>query len=430
MEAILIKRGRVIDPASQTDDILDILIESGIITKIGKNLEVQSNMRIIHAENLWVLPGLIDVHVHFRDPGYEYKEDILSGSKAAVAGGFTTVCCKANTNPVNDTGSVTRYIKEKAESIGLCRVLPIGAVSKALKGESLAEIGDMVSEGAVAVSDDGEPVYDSELMRRALEYTKFFNIPVADHPQDKRLSGDGVVHEGKYSVITGLKGMPASSEEVMVARDIILAKETKGRLHLDHISTLGSVKLLEWAKNEGVSVTAEVTPHHLLLTDEAIVTYDTDTKVNPPLRGEEHVAAVREALKNGVIDIIATDHAPHAFVDKDMEYNKAAFGISGLETAFSLIMKLVFDEVIPLMRAVEAMTIGPAKVLGIEGGKIGVGERADIAIFDPNFNWTVNPEEFYSKGKNTPFKGWLLKGKIVYTIYNGKVVYEKGVVLC
>ncbi len=429
MEAILIKGGRILDPATGRDEVGDVLVEGCKITKIGGNIEPQERMKVIEAKGMWVIPGLIDVHVHFRDPGYEYKEDLLSGCKAAVAGGFTTVCCKANTNPVNDRGAITRYIREKAESIGLCRVLPIGAVSKGLKGESLAEIGDMVEEGAVAVSDDGEPVFDSELMRRVLEYTKFFGIPVADHPQDKRLSGDGVVHEGKYSVITGLKGMPASAEEVMVARDLIIAKEVGGRLHLDHISTMGSVKLLEWAKNEGVKVSSEVTPHHLLLTDEAITTFDTDTKVNPPLRGEEHVKAVREALRKGVIDIIATDHAPHARIDKDVEYTLAAFGISGLETALSLVMKLVFEGELPLMRALEAMTIGPAKVYNIDGGRLSEGERADIAVFDPNHEWVVNPEDFFSKGKNTPFKGWLLKGKVRYTIFNGKLVFDRGEIL-
>lgn len=429
MDAILIKGGRILDAATGRDEVGDVLIENSRIARLGGNIEPQDRVKVIDARGMWVIPGLIDLHVHFRDPGYEYKEDLLSGCKAAVAGGFTTVCCKANTNPVNDTGAVTRYIREKAESIGLCRVLPIGAVSKGLKGEALAEIGDMVEEGAVAVSDDGEPVLDSELMRRALEYTRFFGIPVADHPQDKSLSRDGVVHEGRYSVITGLKGMPSCAEDVMVARDVLIARGVGGRLHLDHISTEGAVKLVEWAKSEGVDVTCEVTPHHLLLTDEVITTYDTDTKVNPPLRGEEHVRAVRDALKNGVIDVIATDHAPHARTDKDVEYTRAAFGISGLETALALVMKLVYEGELPLMRVIEAMTVAPAKAYNIDGGRLCEGERADVAVFDPNYEWVVNPGEFFSKGKNTPFKGWQLKGRVRYTIFNGKLVYEKGVVV-
>ncbi len=429
MEAILIKGGRLVDPASGTDGVKDILIEGNRISAIAPKIEAQEGMEIINAEGMLVLPGLVDLHVHFRDPGYEYKEDIESGCRAAVAGGFTTVCCKANTNPVNDTGAITRYMIEKARSLGLCHLHPIGAVSKGLKGQDLAEIGNMVEEGAVAVSDDGNPVWNSELMRRALEYTKAFEIPVVDHCEDKMLSADGVVHEGKYSALTGLKGIPASAEEVMVARDIILARETGGRLHIDHVSTMGSVKLIEMAKNDGVRVTCEVTPHHLWLTDEAITSFDTDTKVNPPLRGEEHVEAVREALRKGIIDAIATDHAPHGKIDKDVEYTKAAFGISGLETALALVLKLVEEGMLPLMRAVEAMTIAPARIFGLDAGYIREGGRADITIVDPNREWVVDPKQFFSKGKNTPFKGWRLKGKVFATIVSGKIVYKDGEIL-
>ena len=429
MEAILIKGGRLVDPASGTDGVKDILIEGNRISAIAPKIEAQEGMEIINAEGMLVLPGLVDLHVHFRDPGYEYKEDIESGCRAAVAGGFTTVCCKANTNPVNDTGAITRYMIEKARSLGLCHLHPIGAVSKGLKGQDLAEIGNMVEEGAVAVSDDGNPVWNSELMRRALEYTKAFEIPVVDHCEDKMLSADGVVHEGKYSALTGLKGIPASAEEVMVARDIILARETGGRLHIDHVSTMGSVKLIEMAKNDGVRVTCEVTPHHLWLTDEAITSFDTDTKVNPPLRGEEHVEAVREALRKGIIDAIATDHAPHGKIDKDVEYTKAAFGISGLETALALVLKLVEEGMLPLMRAVEAMTIAPARIFGLDAGYIREGRRADITIVDPNREWVVDPKQFFSKGKNTPFKGWRLKGKVFATIVSGKIVYKDGEIL-
>lgn len=429
MGAILIKGGRLIDPASGRDEVVDILIEGERVSRIAPSIEVQERMEVIDAEGKWVLPGLVDVHVHLREPGYEYKEDIESGSKAAVAGGFTTICCKANTNPVNDTGAITRYIVERAKEVGLCRIYPVGAVSKGLKGEELAEIGDMVANGAVAVSDDGRPVWNSELMRRALEYTKYFGIPVVDHCEDLALSGDGVVHEGKYSAITGLKGIPASAEEVMVARDIILARETKGRLHIDHVSTAGSVKLIEMGKDEGVCLSCEVTPHHLALTDEVIVTFDTDTKVNPPLRGEEHVLAVREALEKGIIDIIATDHAPHGAIDKDVEYTKAAFGISGLETALGVVLKLVNEGALSLKRAIEAMTIAPARIFGLDAGYVAEGGPADIVVVDPDKEWVVDPSRFYSKGKNTPFKGWKLKGKVVITICNGKLVYKNGEVV-
>ncbi len=426
MGSLLIRGGRVIDPASGLDGEMDVLIEGDRIERIAPKLEVGEGVEVLDASGKWVLPGLVDVHVHLREPGYEYKEDIASGCAAAVAGGFTTICCKANTNPVNDTGAITRYIVDRAKEVGLCRVYPVGAVSKGLKGQELAEIGDMVENGAVAVSDDGEPVWNSELMRRALEYTRFFGIPVVDHCQDKALSADGVVHEGRFSAITGLKGMPASAEEVMVARDVILARETGGMLHIDHVSTAGSIKIIEWAKGEGVKVTCEVTPHHLSLTDEAILSFDTDTKVNPPLRGEEHVEALREALAKGLIDIIATDHAPHARVDKDVEYTAASFGISGLETALSLILKLVFDGVLPLKRAVEAMTIRPARVFGLDAGYLAEGGPADVTVVDPQMEWTVEPSEFFSKGKNTPFKGWRLKGKVFATIVGGRVVYFNG----
>ncbi len=426
MKALLIKGGRVIDPATNRDETADVLIEGDRVVRIAPGIEAQERMEVIDASGKWVIPGLVDLHVHFRDPGYEYKEDIETGCMAAVAGGFTTVCCKANTNPVNDTGAITKYMVEKAKAVGLCHLHPVGAVSKGLRGEELAEIGDMVENGAVAVSDDGNPVWNSELMRRALEYTKHFGIPVVDHCEDKTLSRDGVVHEGRYSAITGLKGIPASAEEVMVARDVILAKETGGLLHLDHISTSGSVKLIEWAKEQGVNVTCEVTPHHLALTDEVITTFDTDTKVNPPLRGEEHVEAVRDALRRGIIDAIATDHAPHGRIDKDVEYTEAAFGISGLETALGVVLKLVEEGVIPLMRALEAMTVVPARIFNLDAGRLAEGERADIAIVDPKAEWTVEPERFFSKGKNTPFKGWRLKGKVFATIVSGKVVYMDG----
>lgn len=421
----LLKGGFVIDPASNRKGVFDILVEGKRVVKIAPVVEdVGEDVEIIDCTGKWIFPGFVDLHVHFRDPGYEYKEDLESGMRAAVAGGFTTVCCKANTMPVNDNRAVTEYIVSKANSIGICDVYPVGAVSKNLEGKELAEIGEMVAAGAVAVSDDGKPVYNSELMRRALEYSSQFGIPVSDHCEDTYLKGSGVVNEGYASLITGLKGIPPVAEEIMVVRDLLLARYTGGRIHFDHISTKGSVEILRWAKDVGIEYTAEVTPHHLVLTEDATLSFDPDTKVNPPLRREDDRMALIEALKDGVIQVIATDHAPHDRLSKEGDYVEAAFGISGLETAFSVVLKLVWDGYVSLDRIIEALTIEPAKAYNLDAGRLVEGGYANIVVVDPDYVWTVNPEKFFSKGKNTPFKGWTLKGKVVKTLYRGQIVYS------
>ncbi len=423
----LLKSGRVIDPANSRDGIFDILIGDEKVLEIAPEIkEYPEDTDIIDCSGKWVLPGFVDLHVHLREPGYEYKEDIESGMKAAVSGGFTTICCKANTLPVNDNPVVTEYIISRAKSVGICDVYPIGAVSKNLEGKELAEIGEMIRAGVVAISDDGNCVYNSELMKNALLYSSQFGIPVSDHCEDNFLKGSGVVNEGRASIITGLKGIPSVAEEVMVYRDLVLANYTGGRIHFDHISTKGSVEILRWAREKGIYYTAEVTPHHLLLTEDAVCTFDPDTKVNPPLRSEEDREALLEALRDGVIQIIATDHAPHDILSKSEDYVNASFGISGLETAFSLVLKLVWEGKVPLEVVVRALTINPAKAYNLDAGHISPYSFANVIIVDPDLEWVVDPSKFYSKGKNTPFKGWKLKGKVVKTIYRGRIVYEFG----
>lgn len=421
----LIKRGTVIEPYTGKMEVSDILIEDGFIKAIATSLDTDS-IPEIDAKGFWVVPGLIDMHVHFRDPGYEYKETIETGLAAAAAGGFTQVCCMANTNPVNDTGTTTRYMVEKSVKLDGVILHPIGAITKGGKGEALAEIGDMVENGAIGISDDGNSVMNSDVMRRAMEYSIHFGIPVIDHCEERNLSAGGVVHEGYISTRLGLKGIPSASEEIMIARDILLARQTGARVHIQHVSSKGSVELIKWAKQQDIPVTAEVTPHHLSLTDEAVVGYDTNTKVNPPLREEEDRNALIEALSEGIIDCMATDHAPHSLIEKDLEYDKASFGISGIETALGLILKLVHEGRLPLMRAIEALSLAPARIMGIEGGRLQPGMPAHLTIIDPNRPWIVDPDRLFSKGKNTPFKGWELRGKAVYTFVRGKMVYKEG----
>ncbi len=419
----LIKGGKVIDPSTGREEEADILVEGGRITGVAPSI-TKEGIPVIEARGCWVVPGLIDIHVHFRDPGYEYKETIETGLAAAAAGGFTQVCCMANTLPVNDTGAITFYMVEKARKLGGPLLHPVGAITKGQKGESLAEIGDMVDQGAVAVSDDGNPVMNSEVMRRAMEYASHFNIPVVDHCEDKNLSDGGSIHEGEVSTRLGIKGIPAASEEVMVARDICLARQTGTRIHLQHLSSRGSVELVKWAKELGIPVTCEVTPHHLALTHHAVESYDTSTKVNPPLRTEEDREALIEALAQGIIDCVASDHAPHSLKEKDVEYDLAAFGISGVETALAIVLKLVHEGRITPLRAVEAMSTVPARIMGLEGGSLKVGQPAHITIIDPEKVWKVEPEKMVSKGKNTPFAGWELKGKAVATMVEGRVVWR------
>jgi len=426
---LLIKGGRVIDPANGLNAIMNILVEEGRIAAVGKDVN-DPEAEVINARSKLVCPGFIDMHVHFREPGQEYKEDITSGSYAAAAGGFTTVCCMPNTEPAIDNAAVASFVRERARKTGLVNVFPIGTITKGRSGNELSEMAELVAAGCIAVSDDGSPVMRADVMRNALSYAKMFDLPVLAHCEDLYLARDGQMHEGYYSIIYGLKGIPAEAEDVMIARDILLAGLTGGHLHVCHISTRGAAELIRQAKERGIRVTCEVTPHHLILTDEIVGSYDADTKVNPPLRSEEHVLALREALKEGIIDCIATDHAPHHQESKDCEYALAAPGISGLETAVALIMdKLVNPGIIKIEQMVSLFTSGPASVLGLDRGSLSVGKVADITILDPKAVKTVDINKFYSKGKNTPFKGMELKGWPYMTILAGKIVACDGEIL-
>jgi dihydroorotase len=444
---ILIEKGHILDPSQRIDGIGDVLIEDGKIKEIkiqkisphpppgkgGRKGGSDSELRIIDASGLMVIPGLIDMHVHLREPGFEYKETIKTGTMAAVKGGFTTVCCMPNTYPVNDNASVTEFIIRKATQEGSCTVLPIGAITKGQKGEELAEIGTMRKEGCIAFSDDGQPVMDSLIMRRALEYSKAFNVPVISHCEDLTLSEGGVMNEGLLSVTLGLSGIPAEAEMIMVYRDISLAELTGGRLHIAHVSTEGSVKLIRDAKKRGINVTAETCPHYFSITEDAVKDYNTNAKVNPPLRTEIDIEAIKEGLKDGTIDVIATDHAPHHMDEKLREFDAAPFGIAGLETALPLSLRLVNEGVLTISQLVEKMSLNPARILnlltphalrptGIKG-TIKVGSDADIIIVDKNREFKVESYKFASKGKNTPFEGWVLKGMPISTICKKKI-YE------
>ena len=422
---IVIHGGTVIDPANNLEAARDLLIEDGLIRAIDKpGSFFDVGEAGIDANGLIVAPGFIDMHVHLREPGYEYKETVLTGAQSAVAGGFTAVACMANTNPVNDNGSVTRYIIEKAQEANLARVFPIGALSKRLQGEELAEIGEMVEAGAVAISDDGRPVMDANLMRRALEYCSMFKVPVSVHEEDLHLAAGGVMNEGPTSLRLGLKGIPNAAEDVMVARDIALARLTGGRLHIAHLSTRGAVALVRQAKAEGLAVTAEAAPHHFTLTEEAVEGYNTNAKMAPPLRLAEDVEALKEGLGDGTIDAIATDHAPHQRDEKEVEFDQAANGIVGLETALPLTLKLVRAKVLSLAEALSKLTVHPARILGLPYGTLSVGAPADVVLFDPARQWRLEPEKLRSKSKNTPFGGWELAGKVILTMVSGRVVYE------
>jgi dihydroorotase len=433
---MLIKDGHIIDPSQGLDGVGDIVIEDGKIKEVAlqkaphspiakgeKRGGVDPEARIINAKGLIIMPGLIDMHVHLREPGFEYKESIQTGTMAAVKGGFTTVCCMPNTFPVNDNASVTEFIKRKASQEGHCAVLPIGAITKEQKGGELAEIGTMRNEGCIAFSDDGQPVMNSLIMRRALEYSKSFDVPIISHSEDLTLSEDGVMNEGVISVTLGLKGIPVEAEQIMIFRDILLAELTGGRLHIAHVSTEGSVNLIRNAKNRGANVTAETCPHYFSLTEDAVQGYNTNAKVNPPLRTARDIAAIKKGLKDGTIDVIATDHAPHHRDEKMREFDSAPFGISGLETALGLSLRLVQEGILSLRQLTEKMTINPAKILRIKKGTLRAGMDADILVVDERKEYTVCAERFISKGKNTPFEGWELRGAPVLTMYKGKI-YE------
>ncbi len=423
---ILIKNGRVIDPANNIDDSLDILVEGNIIKKVAKGIKTENSARVIDAKGRIVTPGLIDIHTHLREPGFEYKETIRTGTMAAAAGGFTTICCMPNTNPINDNRAVTEFILSKTAKEGVVNVLPIGAITKGSQGKALAEIGDMAGAGCAAISDDGKGVMDAEVMRRALEYTKAFDIPVIAHCEDANLSSGGAMNEGFASTTLGIRGIPKAAEEVMVVRDIALAELTGARLHIAHVSSAGSVESIRMAKKRGVKVTCETCPHYFTLTEDAVIGYNTNAKVNPPLRTKEDVKAIKEGLKDGTIDIIASDHAPHAVHEKEIEFDYASFGMIGLETSLPLILNLVREDVLTLKDAIAKAAINPARLLKLKKGTLSEGADADITIIDAESEWVVDVNNFKSKSKNTPFAGMKMKGRAVVTIVGGKIVYETG----
>jgi dihydroorotase len=421
---ILVRGGRVVDPSQDLDGALDLLIAGGTVEALGEGLEAPEGAEVLDATGLVVTPGLIDIHVHLREPGQEYKETIETGTRAAAAGGFTAVACMANTVPPNDNRSVTEHILKEAALRGSARVYPVGAVSAGLKGEELAEIADMVDAGIVAVSDDGLPVHDAELMRRALQYIQHFDIPLVQHAQDLQLTRGGVMHEGEWSTRLGLPGMPGRGEDVMVARDLLLVEETGGRYHLQHLSTARSLDLIREAKGRGLPVTCEVTPHHLLLTDEEVWRsgFSTHTKMNPPLRSERDRQAMIEGLADGSIDAVASDHAPHHRDEKDVEFSMAPFGIVGLETTLSLCLdRLVHAGILPLGRLVSLLTHQLARIMGLPGGTLAPGSPADVTLIDLEREVTVDSGTFRSKSVNTHFEGWTLRGGPLLTICGGTV---------
>ena len=419
---VIIRHGRVIDPG-RINGPADVLIQDGKIAQVATELVVPPGATVMDASGKWVLPGFVDLHVHLREPGFEYKETIQTGTSAAVAGGFTSVCCMPNTSPVNDNQSVTEFILDKARAAGLAHVFPIGAITKGSEGKELAEFGELKDAGCVAVSDDGKPVMNGMVMRRALEYARAFALTVVDHCECLHLSEGGCMHEGLVATELGLHGVPAAAEDVMVARNLALAELTGGRLHLAHLSTAGSVRMVREAKARGVKITSEACPHHFLLTVEAVREFNTNAKMNPPLRSRKDVDAIKEGLKDGTIDAIATDHAPHADFEKQREFDYAPFGIVGLETAWGLALTLVDEGTLSVEQVVALLTVQPARAFGLSKGTLAVGADADVTIVDPEAQWVVEPERFRSKGRNTPFAGWKLKGRVVTTIVSGRVVY-------
>jgi dihydroorotase len=423
---LFIANGHLIDPAAPENTGMSLLIEDGRVSSwLKPNEKPPEGCEVFDAAGLLVAPGFIDMHVHLREPGQEHKETIASGCAAAVAGGWTSVCPMPNTSPVNDNAAITRYMIEQAERAGLANVFPVGAITKSSDGTELAEMGEMKSAGAVAVSDDGRPVPNAGIMRRAMQYARDFDLPVVDHCEDKSLSSGGVMHEGKLSLLLGLKGMPALAEEIDVVRDIILAKETGAHIHIAHVSTKGTIEAIRRAKNEGISVSCEVAPHHFTLTDVAVEGYDTNTKMAPPLRSEDHLQAILDGLKDGTIDAIATDHAPHHQDEKALEYDRAPFGITGLETAIGLALtELVHKGIIDLARLVELCSTNPAKIFKLKDrGTLKPGSVADVTILDPELKWTYRSSDSRSKSRNSPFDGWELHGKPVATIVGGRRVF-------
>ena len=427
MRPLLLQGGRVIDPSRGFDQTADVLVQDGKIAAVGATLGTPDGADVRDVRGAVVTPGLVDLHVHLREPGNEDVETIASGARAAAAGGFTAVCAMPNTDPITDNQAAVGFIVRQSLRAGSARVYPIGAVSVGQRGAQLDEVGEMVAAGAVAVSDDGRPVASSHLMRTALEYARTFGIPVADHCEEPTLASGGVMHEGLVATRLGLKGIPAAAEEIMVARDVLLAELTGGRVHLCHMSTRGSVELIRRAKERGLSVTAEVTPHHLTLTERACEGYDTHAKMNPPLREPADVAALRAALKEGVIDCIASDHAPHAYDAKEAAFDDAPFGIVGLETAFGVAhTELVQGGVLTLPELVARMSTIPAQAFRLRGGTLAPGSVADVVVLDVTARWTVDPVSFVSKSRNTPFAGRILTGRAALTLVGGTIVHELG----
>lgn len=440
-QVILIKGGRVIDPSRSHDSVADVLLKDGVVVAVRRNIAMPDGARVVEAKGLVVCPGFVDLHCHLREPGYEDKETIATGTRAAAKGGFTTVCAMPNTRPLGDSPATVEYVLRKAREEGTVRVLPIGCVTKGSMGQELAEMGELAQAGVIGFSDDGRPVNDANLMRQALSYSSAFGLPIINHCQVDELFQGGVMNEGWVATRLGLRGVPNSSEEAMVARDISLAALTGGRVHLAHVSTAGTVELVRRTKEQGVPVTCEATPHHLTLTEEAALGrngggrfdpltpqgYNTYAKVNPPLRSQADVDAVVEGLRDGTIDVVATDHAPHNTVDKQCTFAEAAFGISGLETALGSLLSLAHSGRMPLPRLVEAMTAAPARFLKRDDlGTLAKGAAGDVVVFDPDAEWKVDARQFVSKGKNTPLDGTTLRGRVVATIYGGQVVYEQA----
>lgn len=421
---VVLTGGRVLDPSQNVDTITDVLLKDGKIVAHGNSISHPDDALIVDCEGFIVSPGFIDVHCHLREPGRADVETIASGARAAAAGGFTAVCAMPNTDPVIDNPAAVGFVVRQGLLAHAARVYPIGAISVGQRGEALAEFGEMIDAGAIAVSDDGKPVVSAQLMRTALEYARTFGVPVIDHCEEPTLAAGGAMNEGLVSARLGLKGIPDEAEEIMVIRDILLARLTRGHVHLAHMSTKGSVELIRWGKERGINVTAEVCPHHLSLTEDAVEGYDTNAKMNPPLRTAEDVAVLREAVRDGTIDLIATDHAPHHYDEKEREFENAPNGIVGLETALSVVVdSLVVPGHIGYDTLVERMSCGPARLFGLPGGSLKAGAPADVTVFDPALRWKVDPARFLSKGRNTPYAGMTLTGRAICTVVAGEIVY-------
>jgi dihydroorotase len=428
MSTLVFRRVRAIDPRSGLDAEVDVVVEKGVVTRVGRDagLPASERVRVIEGSGAWLLPGLIDMHAHVREPGQEYKEDVASALRAAAAGGFVDICCMPNTRPVNDTRAITEMLVGKARSLGGTRLHPIGAITVGQKGEALTEMADLKDAGAVGMSDDGRCVTSSAVMRRALEYGSTFDLPIIQHAEDHALTEGAEMHEGAVSTKLGLRGWPRVAEDIIVARDVLLAEYVRAKYHVAHVSTLGAVRIVREAKSRGVPVTAEVTPHHLMLTDQSLLGYDTACKVNPPLREQADVDALRAALADGTIDCIATDHAPHSILEKDCELSSASPGMIGLELCVPILLRLVHDGALPLARFVEALTSAPATIVGLPVPRIREGARADLVLVDPREVWTIDPARLRSKSKNTPFLGREVEGRVRMTIVAGDVVFEEG----